>query len=148
DIASVFASISLAKVKGGGTNILNQQTESSAAVAEMRRKEQAKQVEDDQRLAIVDQVDAELARWKAGKEQNLRALLSSVHMLLPAFPPIGMHEVIESAKVKRVYMRTIAKLHPDKLSKETDIRTKMVSASVFSSLNEAWDAFKAQERTS
>ncbi|KAJ2449635.1 auxilin-like clathrin-binding protein required for normal clathrin function [Coemansia sp. RSA 2336] len=145
DLASVFASISISSVKSGKPNILTAQTENSAAVAEMRRKEQERQQEDDQRLAIVDQVDLDLRKWKDGKQHNLRALLSSVHVLLPSFPPIGMHEIIEPGKVKRVYMRTIARLHPDKLSKDVDVRTKMVSSSVFSSLNEAWDVFKMQE---
>ncbi|KAJ2807672.1 auxilin-like clathrin-binding protein required for normal clathrin function [Coemansia guatemalensis] len=148
DIADLFASISMGKIKGGGTNILNQHTENSPAVAEMRRKEQDQRVEDDKRLVILDQVEGELSRWRDGKQQNLRALLSSVHTLLPEFPPIGMHEIIEAKKVKRVYMRTIARLHPDKLGKDTDLRTRMVSSSAFSSLNEAWDAFKTQEGVS
>ncbi|KAI9503169.1 auxilin-like clathrin-binding protein required for normal clathrin function [Coemansia spiralis] len=146
DIANVFAAISLNNVKNsGGITILNMDTENSVAVAEMRRKEQLKQAEDDQKLALVDQVDAELKRWKDGKQQNLRALLSSLHILLPDFKPIGMHEILEPNKVKRAYMRAISKLHPDKLNKDIDVRTKMVSSSVFSSLNEAWDAFKLQE---
>ncbi|KAJ2850968.1 auxilin-like clathrin-binding protein required for normal clathrin function [Coemansia brasiliensis] len=145
DLASVFESISIASVKSGKPNILTAQTENSAAVAEMRRKEQERRQEDDQRLAILDQVELDLRKWKDGKQHNLRALLSSVHVLLPNFPPIGMHQIIEPGKVKRVYMRTIARLHPDKLSKDVDVRTKMVSSSVFSSLNEAWDVFKTQE---
>ncbi|KAJ2855843.1 auxilin-like clathrin-binding protein required for normal clathrin function [Coemansia erecta] len=149
DISSVFAAISLNTVKNsGGITILNRDTENSTAVAEMRRKEQEKQVEDDQKLALTDEIDAELKRWKDGKQHNLRALLSSLHTLLPDFKPIGMHEIIEANKVKRAYMRAIAKLHPDKLNKDVDVRTKMVSSSVFSSLNEAWDAFKAQEGVS
>ncbi|KAJ1756717.1 auxilin-like clathrin-binding protein required for normal clathrin function [Coemansia sp. RSA 1824] len=114
----------------------------------MRLKEQARRTEDDQRLAMHDQVDAQLRQWKDGKQQNLRALLSSVHLLLPTFTPIGIHEIIEASKVKRAYMRTIAKLHPDKLAKGVDLRTSMVSSSVFTVLNEAWDAFKAQEGVS
>ncbi|KAJ2465607.1 auxilin-like clathrin-binding protein required for normal clathrin function [Coemansia sp. RSA 2322] len=148
DIASVFASISLAAVKSGGSNILNMQTENSAAVAELRKKEQAKRDEDDQRLLLLDKVNAELRCWREGKQHNLRALLSSLHTLLPGFTPIGMHEILEPNKVKRAYMRAISKLHPDKLSQDVDVRTKMVSSSVFSSLNEAWDAFKAQENAS
>ncbi|KAJ1824597.1 auxilin-like clathrin-binding protein required for normal clathrin function, partial [Coemansia sp. RSA 2599] len=144
DIANLFASISMHSVKNKAT-ALDRHMESSAAVAEMRRKEEAKRVEDDQRLAILDQVDAEIRRWRDGKQQNLRALLSSLHTLLPEFPPIGMHEILEPNKVKRAYMRAIARLHPDKLSKDIDVRTKMVSSNVFSSLNEAWDTFKAQE---
>ncbi|KAJ2482532.1 auxilin-like clathrin-binding protein required for normal clathrin function [Coemansia sp. RSA 2131] len=145
DLANVFASISMATVKSGNPTILTAHTENSAAVAEMRRKEQARRTEDDQRLAMHDQVEAELRRWKDGKQQNLRALLCSVHLLLPNFTPIGMHEIIEANKVKRAYMRTIARLHPDKLAKDVDVRTNMVSSSVFTLLNEAWDAFKAQE---
>ncbi|KAJ1722110.1 auxilin-like clathrin-binding protein required for normal clathrin function [Coemansia erecta] len=145
DLASVFASISLSNVKGGGPHALNRLTESSAAVAEMRRKEEARRVEDDERLAIIDQVDVEIRVWRDGKQQNLRALLSSLHTLLPAVPAIGMHEILEPGKVKRAYMRAIARLHPDKLAKDADLRTRMVSASVFSSLNEAWDVFKQQE---
>ncbi|KAJ2818081.1 auxilin-like clathrin-binding protein required for normal clathrin function [Coemansia erecta] len=148
DLANVFASISIATVKSGGPTILTAHTENSAAVAEMRRKEQVRRDEDDQRMAIHDHVEAELRQWKDGKQQNLRALLSSVHLLLPSFTPIGMHEIIEAAKVKRAYMRTIARLHPDKLTKDIDVRTKMVSSSVFTSLNEAWDTFKAQEGVS
>ncbi|PIA17995.1 hypothetical protein COEREDRAFT_96515 [Coemansia reversa NRRL 1564] len=145
DIADLFASISMSKIKSGGTNILNQHTENSPAVAEMRRKEQDQRVEDDKRLIILDQVEGDLGRWRDGKQQNLRALLSSVHTLLPEFPPIGMHEIIEAKKVKRVYMRTISRLHPDKLGKDIDLRTRMISSSAFSSLNEAWDSFKTQE---
>ncbi|KAJ2159245.1 auxilin-like clathrin-binding protein required for normal clathrin function [Coemansia sp. RSA 552] len=148
DIADVFAAISLSKIKEGGSNILTQHTENSPAVAKMRRSEQAKQQEDDERLRIVDQVEAQLRQWKDGKQSNLRALLSTVHTVLPSFKPVGMHEVIQPNKVKRVYMRTIARLHPDKLSKDVDLRTKMVSSSVFTALNEAWDAFKAQEGVS
>ncbi|KAJ2074256.1 auxilin-like clathrin-binding protein required for normal clathrin function [Coemansia sp. S155-1] len=148
DIASVFASISLNAVKSGNSNILTMQTENSVAVAELRKKDQAKRDEEDQRFVLLDQVDAELKRWRDGKQQNIRALLSSLHMLLPEFTPIGMHEILEPNKVKRAYMRAIAKLHPDKLGQNIDLRTKMISSSVFSSLNEAWDAFKVQENIS
>ncbi|KAJ2340955.1 auxilin-like clathrin-binding protein required for normal clathrin function, partial [Coemansia sp. RSA 2671] len=64
------------------------------------------------------------------------------------FTPIGMHEILEPARVKRAYMRAIARLHPDKLAKDVDLRTRMISSSVFTALNEAWDAFKAQENIS
>ncbi|KAJ2890602.1 auxilin-like clathrin-binding protein required for normal clathrin function, partial [Coemansia aciculifera] len=148
DLASVFASISLAAVKSGNGGILKMQTENSAAVAELRKKDQARRDEDDQRLVLLDHVDAELKRWRDGKQQNIRALLSSLHTLLPEFTPIGMHDILEPNKVKRAYMRAIAKLHPDKLGQDIDLRTKMISSSVFSSLNEAWDAFKAQENIS
>ncbi|KAJ2812713.1 auxilin-like clathrin-binding protein required for normal clathrin function [Coemansia furcata] len=148
DIASVFASISLTNVKSGNSNILTMQTENSVAVAELRKKDQAKRDEEDQRLVLMDHVDAELKRWRDGKQQNIRALLSSLHTLLPEFTPIGMHEILEPNKVKRAYMRAISKLHPDKLSQNIDLRTKMISSSVFSSLNEAWDAFKVQENIS
>ncbi|KAJ2694300.1 auxilin-like clathrin-binding protein required for normal clathrin function [Coemansia sp. IMI 209128] len=147
DLASVFASISLNAVKSGQTSV-NMQTENSVAVAELRKKDQAKRDEEDQRLELMEQVEAELRRWRDGKQQNIRALLSSLHTLLPEFTPIGMHDILEPARVKRAYMRAIARLHPDKLAKDVDLRTRMISSSVFTALNEAWDAFKAQENIS
>ncbi|KAJ1953699.1 auxilin-like clathrin-binding protein required for normal clathrin function [Linderina pennispora] len=144
DLANVFASISMSHVKSTG-GPATASIENSAAVGEMRRQERAKQEEDAQRLAINDEVDAMLAQWRDGKRQNIRALLSSLHTLLLTFKPIGMHEILEPNKVKRAYMRAIARLHPDKLDKDLDVKTKMISANVFSTLNEAWDAFKTQE---
>ena len=75
----------------------------------------------------------------------MRALLSSLDTILwPSleWQTIGLGELIQPNKVKIKYMRAVSKLHPDKLSKDTGVRETMIAAAVFSSLNEAWEAFK------
>jgi DnaJ-class molecular chaperone len=56
---------------------------------------------------------------------------------------IGLGELIAPGKVKLRYMKAVSKLHPDKLRRGTGVREEMVAAQVFSALNEAWEAFKA-----
>lgn len=77
----------------------------------------------------------------------MRALLSSLETVLwPAlgWQNIGLGELIQPNKVKLKYMRAVAKLHPDKLSRDTGVKEEMVAAAVFSSLNDAWEAFKSE----
>ncbi|KAJ2726898.1 hypothetical protein GGI07_000226 [Coemansia sp. Benny D115] len=102
NLANVFASISMSTVKANGTTgSAGDLGNTSVAVAAMRRDEKVKQQEETMRLAIVDQVDMEIKQWRDGKQQNLRALLTSLHTLLPEFKPIGMHEILEPNKVKQ-----------------------------------------------
>jgi hypothetical protein len=57
---------------------------------------------------------------------------------------IGLGELILPGKVKLKYMRAVAKLHPDKLSRDTGVKEEMIAAAVFSTLNDAWEAFKIE----
>lgn len=85
--------------------------------------------------------------WKNGKESNLRALLSSLETILwPSlgWKKIGLGELIQPNQVKIRYMKAVAKLHPDKLSKDTGIEEQMIAAAVFSILNDGWEVFKTQ----
>ena len=122
--------------------------DNSAGVAKIREKEKLRAAEETEQFAQYDSVESEISVWKDGKQQNLRALLSSLHMVIPEWKMVGMHELIEPQKVKRAYMRAIAKTHPDKLSKDIDIRKRMIASSVFGTLNEAWDIFKSQNNLS
>ncbi|KAJ1679792.1 auxilin-like clathrin-binding protein required for normal clathrin function [Spiromyces aspiralis] len=116
----------------------------SEGVAKMREKEREREAEEAEQFAQAGAVETEINAWKAGKAQNLRALLSSLHMVIPDWKSAGMHELVEPQKVKRAYMRAIARTHPDKLPQGVDVRTKMVAGAIFGTLNEAWDAFKSQ----
>lgn len=73
---------------------------------------------DDEKFALSDQVSERLARWRAGKESNLRALLASLDTVLwegVGWKKVSMGELIVPGKVKVVYMKGIAKVHPDKV---------------------------------
>ncbi|KAK7541458.1 hypothetical protein IWX49DRAFT_576953 [Phyllosticta citricarpa] len=118
---------------------------SAQAVKKLREANQAAEKEDDEKFALSDQVEAKLVAWKGGKADNLRALLGSLDSVLWAdagWKKVGMQDLIMPNKVKIVYMKAIAKVHPDKIPQSATTQQKMISASVFATLNEAWDKFK------
>lgn len=93
--------------------------QSTEAVARLRQANAAAERADEEKFALSDTVDARLAAWKAGKQENLRALLCSLDSVLwpeAGWKKVGMHELVLANKVKVVYMRGIAKVHPDKVS--------------------------------
>jgi hypothetical protein len=94
----------------------------SEAVKQMRAKAAQQEAEDDERLKITDDVDRRLQAWKHNKEKNLRALLASIDTVLwpeATWKGANMSELIEPKRCKLIYMKAIAKVHPDKVSKTT-----------------------------
>lgn len=117
------------------------------AVRQLRVAEQKAQEEDDQRFAFHENVATRTSTWKGGKENNLRALLGSLETIL--WPEVGWEktklvDLVQAKRVKVVYMRAIAKVHPDKLSADASVEQRMIASSVFTALNEAWEAFKKE----
>lgn len=91
---------------------------SAEAVTRLRAANAAAERTDDEKFALADSVDARLAAWKNGKQDNLRALLGSLDTVLwpeAGWKKVGLHELVLAGKVKVVYMRGIAKVHPDKV---------------------------------
>jgi hypothetical protein len=88
------------------------------AVKKLREANAAAEKADDERFALTDQVDAKLIAWKGSKSDNLRALLGSLDSVLWAeagWNKVGMSDLVMPNKVKIVYMKAIAKVHPDKV---------------------------------
>ena len=91
---------------------------STEAITRLRAANAAADKLDDEKFALADQVDARVMKWRAGKEGNLRALLSSLETVLwedAGWKKVGMGDVLLAGKVKIVYMKGIAKVHPDKV---------------------------------
>lgn len=102
---------------------------------------------DAEKFALVDKVDARIAAWRDGKRDNLRALLGSLDQVLwegSGWKKVGLHELVVANKVKIVYMKAIAKCHPDKIAQDASTEVRMIAGTVFSTLNESWDKFKAE----
>ncbi|KAF2743239.1 hypothetical protein M011DRAFT_431652 [Sporormia fimetaria CBS 119925] len=119
----------------------------SAAVKRLKEANAAAEKADDEKFALTDQVDAKLAAWKGTKADNLRALLGSLDKVLwpeAGWNKVNMSDLVLPNKVKIVYMKAIAKVHPDKISQSATTEQRMVSAAVFATLNEAWDKFKTE----
>ncbi|KAK5107137.1 hypothetical protein LTR62_001695 [Meristemomyces frigidus] len=118
---------------------------SAAAVRNLRAANAAAEKADDEKFALIDSVDARLTAWKGSKADNLRALLQSLDSVLwegAGWKKVGMSDLVVPGKVKVVYMRAIGRVHPDKIPQDATTEQRMVSAAVFSTLNEAWDKFK------
>ncbi|KAK3308780.1 uncharacterized protein B0T15DRAFT_551122 [Chaetomium strumarium] len=119
----------------------------SEAVERLRAAHRAAEKEGDEKIALTDKVDARIAAWRDGKRDNLRALLSSLESVLwegSGWKKVGLHELVMANKVKIVYMKAIAKTHPDKIAPDATTEVRMIAGTVFSTLNEAWDKFKAE----
>ncbi|KAF7562327.1 hypothetical protein G7046_g1814 [Stylonectria norvegica] len=122
-------------------------TKSSEAVIRLREANQAAAKEDDEKFALSDQIDARISAWRDGKRDNLRALLGSLDNVLwenSGWKKVGLHELVMANKVKINYMKAIAKTHPDKLPRDANTEVQLIAGLVFSTLNESWDKFKAE----
>ncbi|RAL12768.1 UBA/TS-N domain protein [Aspergillus homomorphus CBS 101889] len=120
---------------------------SSEAVTRLRAANQAAERADEEKFALSESVDARLAAWKGGKQDNLRALLGSLDTVLwpeAGWKKVNMSELILPNKVKIQYMKGIAKVHPDKIPTSATTEQRMIAGAVFGTLNEAWDKFKKE----
>ena len=93
--------------------------QSFKAVSRLRAANAAADRVDDEKFALADVVDSRVKKWRLGKENNLRALLSTLQNVLwegSGWKEIGMGELLMPGKVKIHYMKGIAKVHPDKVS--------------------------------
>lgn len=90
----------------------------SEAVKKLKAANAAAEKADDEKFALADQVDAKLIAWKGTKADNLRALLGSLDKVLwpeAGWKKVNMGDLVMPNKVKIVYMKAIAKVHPDKV---------------------------------
>ncbi|KAI9744277.1 MAG: hypothetical protein M1818_002429 [Claussenomyces sp. TS43310] len=121
--------------------------QSTEAVNRLRAANAAAEKADDEKFALADSVESRVSKWRDGRKDNLRALLGGLDQVLwegSEWKKIGMHELVMNGKVKINYMKAIAKVHPDKLPQNATTEMQMISAAVFSTLNEAWDKFKTE----
>lgn len=90
----------------------------SEAVRKLKAANAAAEKADDEKFALSDQVDAKLISWKGTKADNLRALLGSMDKVLwpeAGWKKVNMGDLVMPNKVKIIYMKAIAKVHPDKV---------------------------------
>lgn len=94
------------------------------AVTRLREANAAAERADDERFALSDAVDARIARWRDGRRDNLRALLGGLDQVLwegSGWKKVGMGELVMVGRVKIVYMKAVAKCHPDKVSFQSNV---------------------------
>ncbi|KAF3329152.1 Auxilin-related protein 2 [Carex littledalei] len=119
------------------------------ALQEKNERDMQVQREQAERDRIGESLDFEIKRWAAGKEGNLRALLSSMHYILwqeSGWQPVSMSDLITAAAVKKVYRKATLCIHPDKVQqKGATLQQKYIAEKVFDILKEAWNKFNSEE---
>ncbi|GLJ46023.1 hypothetical protein SUGI_0969570 [Cryptomeria japonica] len=119
------------------------------ALAEKNERDMQVQRDQAERNRFSETLDAEIKRWAAGKEGNLRALLSTLQYVLwpeAGWQPVSLTDVITGASVKKVYRKATLCVHPDKVQqKGATIQQKYIAEKVFDLLKEAWNKFNSEE---
>ncbi|KAL6198137.1 hypothetical protein ACLB2K_027929 [Fragaria x ananassa] len=94
-------------------------------------------------------LDEDIRLWSAGKESNIRMLLSTLHQILwpnSGWYTIPLTSLIESSQVKKAYQKARLCLHPDKLQQRSATPAqKYVAQKAFSILQDAWALFISQD---
>ncbi|XP_034908196.1 auxilin-related protein 1 isoform X3 [Populus alba] len=125
------------------------QERAAKALAEKNQRDLQAQREQAERHRIAETLDVEIKRWAAGKEGNLRALLSTLqYVLWPecGWQPVSLTDLITAAAVKKVYRKATLSIHPDKVQqKGANLQQKYVAEKVFDLLKEAWNKFNSEE---
>lgn len=119
------------------------------ALAEKNQRDLQTQQEQEEKSRLAEALDEEIKRWAAGKEGNLRALLSSLqYVLWPecGWQAVSLTDLITSTSVKKVYHKATLCVHPDKVQqKRASLREKYIAEKVFDILKEAFIKFNAEE---
>ncbi|XVE72621.1 hypothetical protein DITRI_Ditri11bG0052800 [Diplodiscus trichospermus] len=129
----------------------HQRTQERAAKALAEKNQRDLQVQRDQaeRHRIAETLDVEIKRWSAGKEGNLRALLSTLqYVLWPecGWQSVSLTDLITAAAVKKAYRKATLCIHPDKVQqKGANLQQKYIAEKVFDLLKEAWNKFNSEE---
>jgi hypothetical protein len=119
------------------------------ALKEKNDRDKALAMEQAERSRASGNLDAEIRRWATGKEGNLRALLSSLHLVLwpeANWKPLSLTDLITGISVKKAYQRAILCVHPDKVQqKGATVQQKYIAEKVFDLLKEAFAKFNSSE---
>nr|XP_058157910.1 cyclin-G-associated kinase isoform X2 [Dasypus novemcinctus] len=105
-------------------------------IAEMRKQGVARDT---------DPLKLKLLEWVEGKERNIRALLSTLHLVLwdgeGRWTPVAMADLVTPSQVKKQYRRAVLVVHPDKATGQP---YEQHARMVFMELSDAWSEFEAQ----
>lgn len=119
------------------------------ALAEKNERDFNLQREQIEKEMFSEELDREIKQWAAGREGNLRALLSALHDILwpeCGWQPISLGNLMTSSAVKKAYGKAALCIHPDKVQqKRSNLRQKYVAEKVFFLLTEALNKFSSEE---
>lgn len=134
--------------RGWGTTGAAPTSAAGKAALEKVKQQHVQQAEEEkQRELLQDKIGARVDAWKTGHETDLRTLLATLQNVLWSgcdWTPVATADLVVPRKVRIVYMKAVARTHPDKVLSSAPMEVKMISQSVFVILQTAWDAFRAE----
>jgi len=141
------------------------ENESKAAEATQRRKvemEQRKQQEQDKSAqvdAAQEMINKKVAEWKfvSGSTRQVKAmqdLLADLPLVVPSLianvDAVGIRQPLDASnplspdEIRKVYLKVVRCIHPDKLSADLDLEARMTAEQVFISLTAQYNNYKKQ----
>jgi len=117
----------------GSFNPTSKETSQNQSIGAMKKTELVKSMDPD---------EAKIFEWKEGKARNIRTLLCSLHKIIwsgARWSECGMHQLVSSADVKKMYRKACLAVHPDK---QMGTENENISKLIFMELNEAWSEFE------
>ncbi|XP_065572360.1 cyclin-G-associated kinase-like isoform X2 [Artemia franciscana] len=117
----------------GAQNFNPRRQDGPKTINDLRKEEMAKEMDPD-KLKIIE--------WTTGKQRNIRALLCSLHTVIwegCKWQEVGMHQLVSSSDVKKMYRKACLAVHPDKHS---GTENEIIAKAIFMELNDAWSEFE------
>lgn len=117
----------------GGFNPTAKEAAQNQTIGAMKKTELVKSMDPD---------EAKIYDWREGKDRNIRSLLCSLHKIIwpgARWTDCGMHQLVSSADVKKMYRKACLAVHPDK---QMGTDNENLSKLIFMELNEAWSEFE------
>lgn len=116
-------------------------------LAEKRAREEQEDAEKAGKVVFRDTLKPKIDAWAAGKKDNIRALLSTLHTVLwedSGWTSPSIADMVDPGKVKRWYMKANLVVHPDKVKQKGGTLEQVATADmIFDVLKLAWGKFEA-----
>lgn len=117
-------------------------------VEELREVEAKQKEQLEQKLQLDDQVTARVNAWAGagGKKNNIRSLLSTMDKVLwedSGWTAVSLSELMDAKKVRRVWLKAVAVVHPDKVQ-GCEVERQLLAERVFNVLRDSFDSFKSE----
>eukprot|EP01118_Nematostelium_gracile_P018874 TRINITY_DN8543_c0_g1_i1.p1 TRINITY_DN8543_c0_g1~~TRINITY_DN8543_c0_g1_i1.p1 ORF type:complete len:575 (-),score=179.88 TRINITY_DN8543_c0_g1_i1:15-1739(-) len=113
------------------------------AASDFRNREQTQEAINEQKRLLDDIVSAKIEAWVGGRKNNLRSLLSTLHLVLwegSGWEEMQMSSLIDQSALTKGYMKAQRIVHPDKIKPGLPLEQVMIAERVFHLLTEAKNA--------
>ena len=119
------------------------------ALEEARERDTIEALEKAERSELAQYMGPKLDAWAKGKNDNIRALLSTLQMVLwegSGWKEVSMMDLMNPAQVKKQYRKAMIIMHPDKVKQKGGTTEQVYIADyLFDLTNSAWGHFQSTE---